>query len=143
MCSPTAMSPRSTIPSTASACGFTARPGSSRKHRPTSRSRPNSASTITRSWPASATARRIFGDFGSERLFDVLDSWQAISVLGVEPALEVGLALFGEGGARFHQVALVAVLMQFGGERPVGCGRLGAHLAHDVHGIDARGRGQR
>src|SRR5579883_2916595 len=41
---------------------------------------------------------------------------QLVAVLGVIPALEVRLALLGEGGARFHQVVLVAVIVQGGGQ---------------------------
>src|SRR6476661_6923958 len=39
-----------------------------------------------------------------------LRRWQLVAVLGILPALEVGLALLGEGGARFHQVVLVAMV---------------------------------
>ena len=41
---------------------------------------------------------------------------RAVTVLGIVPAFELRLALFGEGGAGFHQVAFGAVLMQRGGE---------------------------
>jgi hypothetical protein len=87
-------------------------------------------------------AKRTFRGFGNGKSFEVRKSWRAIPVLGVEPALEVGLALFSNSGARFHEVALVAVLMQLGGERLQGWGRLGVDLTHHVHGIDARGRRQ-
>ena len=41
---------------------------------------------------------------------------QPVAVLRIVPALEVRRALLGERGARFHQVALGAVLVQRGGQ---------------------------
>src|SRR3984893_291850 len=71
---------------------------------------------------------------------DGIERRKPVAVLGIVPALEVGRALLGKCGARFHQIALGAVLAQGGGEtlhlRP-GCR---AHLAHHVDGVDAPGR---
>src|SRR5262245_20122012 len=44
--------------------------------------------------------------------FDGIECGEAVAVLGIVPSLEVGRALLGNGSARFHQVALGAVLAQ-------------------------------
>src|SRR5512147_1849884 len=41
---------------------------------------------------------------------------QLVAILGILPALEVGLALLREGRARFHQVVLVAMVVQRRGQ---------------------------
>src|SRR3954452_23793207 len=46
----------------------------------------------------------------------LIQAGQLVAVLRVVPALEVRPALLGEGGARFEEIGLGAVLMQRGGE---------------------------
>src|SRR3984893_17147826 len=73
---------------------------------------------------------------------DGIECGEAVAVLGIVPALEVGRALLGKGGARLHQIALGAVLAQRGGETLHLRAGGRAHLAHHVDGVDARGRRQ-
>src|SRR5687768_4848235 len=68
-----------------------------------------------RPWPHAACRGRSTSAIGGASLHRV-ERRQPVAVLGIVPALEVGLALFGEGGARFHEVALGAVLVQGVGE---------------------------
>ena len=57
------------------------------------------------------------------------------------PALEVGLALLGEGSTRFHQVFLVPMLVQLGGEALEIWRHARTHLPHHVDGVDTRDAG--
>ena len=60
-----------------------------------------------------------------------------------QPVVNLRRPLFGESGSRFDQVTLGAVLVQGGGEALLFRRRSGAHLAHHVYGVDARGGRQR
>src|SRR5689334_15756589 len=88
-------------------------------------------------WTLFCSARCVAFQVADQSASDLLEQREAITVFGVVPAFEIGFALFGEGGARFHQVALGAMLMQEGSEALLVGSRSRPHLAHHMHGVDA------
>jgi hypothetical protein len=69
--------------------------------------------------------------------------WGVVPVVRVVPALEARLALFHECLARFHEVALRAVISKAHSEALKIVGDLGAHRPHHDQGIHAARRRER